>query len=150
MADYNKGIDVPEWWLLQAAPRIKAKWTHAKLAKQASDLAGRETPWGGDRITKLLENTNATLELVNAVSDAIGLARPVFIARHEPEAKELMATAKTFDVVGIRAAAVPKVAAALQRVEAMAKDRSDQTKPVDSENERNPRGPGARRPPRGR
>lgn len=148
-SEYEHGYDVPKWWLdeLRSAMGLNAgqekTWDRAELAARASAEHGRATPWDTSRITRLLQNRNVTLELVIAVSKAVGISPPVFEARTKAEADAMLQTSRRFD--GANPESSARVSRVAQQLDAAVKGQKDQSGDVLWKDEGSPRSPRTRR-----
>lgn len=138
---------LPKWWTEIVWPLLEQE-NYRKLAARASEIAGRESPWGGDAITKFRQGSAVTRELTNAISAALGVAIPFWEAETETEALEFaLVRARRTQVVVEKA--TPDKRDRRNRVAAALEDavdaKKDQTGSVAWTNERSPRGSGPRR-----
>lgn len=121
---------LPSWWTDMAWPRLKDA-NYGEVAAKASIVAGRESPWRGDSITKFVQGTARTRELANGISRALGIPQPFFTARSEREARALQAVMETTEPL-ISSEQEAKLHALDQAAEAERRAAIDQTAPVHS------------------
>jgi len=150
MGEYDPGYQPPGWWQDEAKRIIETDWKgrRAELGAQAAKAVGRNAPWDATRITKFIAGDNQTLKMTLGIAAAIGLPPPIIEARTMAEAQGLQQKAKTFDSLRKSNPDLQgKVEAAVQGAEAVAKEKNDQRRPVQSAHERRTGSGGTRRPP---
>ena len=79
---------IPPWWLEKVLPLL-AVIDYAELGRAASVVAGRTSPWDASAIARFKAGTTRTIELANALSEVLGVARPFYTAFSEAEALEM-------------------------------------------------------------
>lgn len=148
MAEYDRSYSCPMWWIEELGRVISIEsWDHATLARRAREIDGRGKSWGPDRISKMRTGANVTLELVLAVSKAVGLPPPFFEATSMDEARAFERFRRRLDA-DLTADQNARNAAVAQALDAAVQDAKDQTQPVVSRDEGSPRDPRTRRAPR--
>lgn len=151
MASYDRSYTAPKWWLDELGRVMRQNdWDNPAVIREAKRIDGRGKSWGPDRISKMFNGENATLELVLAISSAVDIPAPFFEASSVDEAREFQQFRRRRQVVAVNPDQRARLHAVDQVLEAAVNDAKDQTRPVESPNEGSPRDPRTRRAPRGR
>ena len=146
---------LPKWWTDIVWPIIDGKdIDRAELAKKASEHMGRKSPWKSDAISKFRSGVAVTRELANGISKALGEPQPYFEARSPAESRAMEHVQVLHDAASGIARLDPGTISRRSRVLGamgrMVEDEQGQSTPVESKNERSPRGLGHRSASAGR
>lgn len=145
--------ELPVWWTSVAWKRLDEDGrSYSEIAREASRIAGRESPWGGTAISKLKDGSAVTRELANALSDVLELPRPYFDARSEAEARAMMAAQNLHDSLSSTGSApnpdtISRRSRVASALESAVEDARSQKRDVVWRDEGSPRSPGSRRAP---
>lgn len=81
-------LDIPRWWMDKALASLGATTlTQEEIARRASSIAGRTSPWDKSAISKFRSGQGHTVDLINAISDVFGIVRPIYLAPTESTAQ---------------------------------------------------------------
>lgn len=77
-------LAIPRWWLDLAFARLERPGTKsADVARLASEHVGRRKPWDVSAISKFKAGCGQTMQMIDGLSFALGIARPFFTAPTE-------------------------------------------------------------------
>lgn len=131
-----KGVVLPDWFLEKINAEADGYGT-VELGKALAIAVGRPTPWDHSAVSRFLRDEVTTAPMADAFAMLFDLPKPVYQASSFAEADELRRAAKKHASPAAVSQEQERRLAAVDQLRDVEEERdSDQTSPVDSQDER--------------